>query len=71
VQNRSGANETDSRYDLRRNTGVVTEVYDREFVGQQREHRGTETDEHVGPQPGWLVPEFSLQPDHPAQHGCD
>ncbi len=67
MQNRSGADEPNARNDLRRDASVIGR-FRRQRPRQDREQRGSETDEHVGAQPRGPVFQFPLQPYDPAEN---
>src|SRR5712692_7995687 len=70
MQNRPGANEADARNNLRGYAGMVAAKTRGQFIGKHSKHRGTEANEHVGPQAGRLVMKFPLQSDDAAEDCC-
>jgi len=62
-----GSDKADPWNDLSRNTGVISDMLDREFIREERVHGRTEADEEIGTQPGWPMLELALQPNQTAE----
>ena len=69
MQNRPCPNESNARNNLRRYAGGIGR-HSCKTTGKDREHRRPETNKHVGPQPGWAVPQFALQSNGSSENGC-
>jgi hypothetical protein len=67
MENRTGADETDSWNNLGGDAGMISNVLDGECVGKDGVHRGAEADKEIGSQSGWAMLELTLQSDQATQ----
>jgi hypothetical protein len=63
MEDRAGSDKADPRNDLCRDASVISEVLDRECIGEQGVHRCTEADEEIGAQSGWAMFQLTFQSD--------
>src|ERR1700690_4658645 len=64
----AGSNEPNSRDNLGRNAGVISDVLNRKFIRKESKHRGTKADEEIGAQSGWPMLQLAFQSDQAAQY---
>ncbi len=67
VENRARAQEADARHNLGRDPGRIGRS-SRHRHPRNREDRGAEPDQDIGPEPGVLAPQLPFGPEQPAEH---